>query len=85
MLAALHLPPDVLGADAGRRPQHRQIIEKIGAFADHRLGLAVDGVDHDLDGFFGQFLGHFGRAALKQLCGSRGRRIEILGRDHRLI
>jgi hypothetical protein len=34
------------------------------------------------DGFFGQFLGHLGRAALKQPCGSRNCRIEILGRDH---
>ena len=85
VLAPLHFAPDVLGPHAGRRPQHREVIEQVGALADHRVGIAADRVDHDLDGFFGQFLGHLGRAALKQPRGSRRCRIEILGRDHRQI
>ena len=60
-------------------------VEKVGAFPDDRIGIAVNRVDHDLDGFFGQFLGHFGRAALKQPGRSRNCRIEIPGREHRLI
>src|SRR4030081_2617463 len=39
MLAALHLVPHVFGANPGRGPQHGKIIEQIGAFADHRVGL----------------------------------------------
>ncbi len=85
MLAPLHFAPDVLGPHTGRRPQDGEIIEQVGALADHGVGIAGDGVDHDLDGFFGQFLGHLGRAALKQPRGSRSCRIEILGRDHRQI
>ena len=55
------------------------------AFADHRLGVAIDSVDHDLDGFFGKLLGHLGWATLKQPGGTRRSRIEILGREHRQI
>ena len=33
-LAALHLGPDVVRIDAGRHPQHHQIVEEIGALAD---------------------------------------------------
>ena len=85
MLAPLHFAPHVLGTHTRRSPQNGEIIEKIGALPDHRVGIAVDGIDHDLDGFFGQFLGHFGGATLKQPCGSRNRRIEILGHQHRQI
>src|ERR1700737_1586446 len=47
MFAPLHLAPHVLGPHARRRPQNGEIIEKIGALPDHRVGIAVDGVDHD--------------------------------------
>src|SRR5437764_1075146 len=53
MLALLHLAPDVLRSDTGGGPQYGEIIEKIGALADYRVGLAIDRVDHDFDGFFG--------------------------------
>ena len=85
VLAPFHLAPDVLGLHAGGCPQDGQVVEQIGALADHRVGLAVDGVDHDFDGFLGELLGHLGRAALKQPRRARRCRIEILGRDHRLI
>src|SRR6266849_7597961 len=81
MLAPLHLAPHVLGPDTGRRPQNGEVIEEIGALPDYRRGIAIDGIDHDFDGFFGQFLGHLGRAALEQPCSSRRGRIKILGRD----
>src|SRR6202790_3909284 len=85
MFAPFHLAPHVVGPHPGRGPQNREIVEQIGALAHYRGGIAADGIDHDLDGLFGQFLGHLGRAALKQPGGSRNRRIEILGRHHRAI
>ncbi len=49
------------------RLQDGEIVEQVGTLSDHGVGLAIDGVDHDLDGFFGQFFRHFGGAApLKQ-------------------
>src|ERR1700676_3948325 len=78
MFAPFHLAPDVVRPHPGRGPQNRKIVEQISALAHYRGGIAADGIDHDLDGLFGQFLGHLGRAALKQPGGSRNRRIEIL-------
>src|SRR5665647_1631149 len=51
VLAPRHFAPDVLGPHTRRRPKNREIVEQVGALADHRFGIAVDGVDHDLDGF----------------------------------
>eukprot|EP01035_Chromulina_nebulosa_P041374 gene41375-55966_t len=56
--------------NANRSPQHGQIVQKIGAFTDDARLIAVDGVDGHLDGFFGNFLRHLGRAALKQARGA---------------
>src|SRR6202011_4993215 len=84
-LAAIHLGPDILGTDAGGGPQHRQVIKQVRAFSDHRLRVAVDGIDHDFDGFFGQYLGHPVRTMLKKPRRARYARIEILSREHRHI
>src|SRR5262249_23486977 len=40
-LPALHLHPHVLGMDAGGDPKHREIVEKVGAFAHHGIVIAV--------------------------------------------
>ena len=61
-LAPGHLGEDVLRPDAGLGPEHDQIVEQIGAFADHRLAIAVHGVDDDLDRLLGELLGHLGAA-----------------------
>src|SRR5262249_48353704 len=50
-LAPVHFAPNVVGTDTGRSPENSEIIEEIGAFADHGLRVAVDGVDHDFDRF----------------------------------
>jgi hypothetical protein len=85
MLALFHLAPHVVGTHAGGGPQHGEIIQKVGALADDGFGLAVDGVDDDLDGLLRQLLRHLVGTALKQPGGSRNRRIEILGRDDCVI
>src|SRR6476646_9626842 len=85
VLAPLHFLPDILRHHASPRPQHGEVIKKVGAFTDHGVALAVDGIDHDLDGFLGQLLRHLGWATLKQPCRSRNCRIEILGRDDCLV
>src|SRR3954451_24863950 len=85
MLTVGHFAPNVVGPNARGGPQNSKVIEQIGALPDYRAGITVDGVDRDLDGFLGQFLGHLRRAALKQPGRSRNCRIEILGRDHRAI
>src|SRR6516164_1290286 len=84
-LAPFHLLPDVLGPHAGPRPDHGQVVEQIGAFADHGLRVTIDGVDHDLNCLLGKLFGHPARAALKQPCRSRRRGIEIPGREHRRV
>src|SRR6266851_7397334 len=48
-LATLHLRPHVLGMDVGGHPKHHEVIEEVGALAHHRVGMAVHGVDHNLD------------------------------------
>src|SRR5262245_45836899 len=47
--ASIHLAPDVYGANAGRYPQHHQVVDQIGAFLDDCIAVAVHRVDHDLD------------------------------------
>jgi len=74
-LAAAHFIPDLVRGNPGMDPENDQIIEQIRALADHGLGLTVKGVNHDLYGFLGQFLGHFGPAGFKQPGGARFRRI----------
>ena len=69
------------GLHAGVHPEHHQIVEQVGAFADHGLGLAVHGVDHDFDGFLGQLLGHLGAAGAQQPRGARFGRIGSRGRQ----
>jgi hypothetical protein len=61
-LASPHFVPDIVRMDAGVGPKNHEIVEKIGAFADHSIGLAVHSVDHDLDRLFAEFLGDFGAA-----------------------
>src|SRR5262249_50388437 len=39
-LAALHLHPHVLGMNAGGDPKHREVVEKVGAFAHHGIVIA---------------------------------------------
>ena len=73
-----------MGADIANSSRGKAAPE-IGTFADDGFGLAVDGIDDDLDRLLGELLGHFGGAALKQLGRARRRRIEILGRDYRLV
>src|SRR5450830_954250 len=58
LLAPAHFGPDIVGMDPGVNPEHHEIIEQVGAFPDHGLGLAVHGVDYDLDRFLGKLLGH---------------------------
>src|ERR1700690_4497859 len=41
LLAPAHLVPDLVGVDPGMNPEHHEIVQQIGAFADHRFGLAV--------------------------------------------
>ena len=84
-LAAVHLGPHVLGVDAGRNPEHDQIIEQIGAFPHDGLGVAAHGVDHHLDGFLGELLGHLAAARTQQARRPRGRRIGALGGDDGLM
>ena len=62
-------------------PEHDQIVEQVGAFADHRLAIAVHGVDDDLDRLLGELLGHLGAAGAQQLGGARHRRIGVLRGD----
>ena len=50
------------GLHARMHPEHHQIVQQVGAFADNRLGLAVHGIDHDFDRLFGQLFGHLGAA-----------------------
>src|SRR5262245_21589967 len=40
-LPALHLHPHALGMNAGGDPKHREIVEKVGAFAHHGIVIAV--------------------------------------------
>jgi hypothetical protein len=61
--------------DPGMHPEHHKIVQQIGAFADHRFGLAVHGVDHHFDRFFGEFFGHFGAAGAQQPGRPRLRRV----------
>src|SRR5215831_21253016 len=37
MLAPFHLLPDIDGPHPGSRPQHGEVIKKVGALADHRF------------------------------------------------
>ena len=85
MLAPLHFPPHVCGTYAGGRPQHGEVVEKIGALSDHRIRVAADRIDGHLDGFLGQFLNYLRRAALEQPGRPRGGRIEVPGANHRQI
>src|SRR5947209_5779054 len=40
-LAPIHLFPNVLGIHPGRAPEHDEMIEQVGALADHRVAFAV--------------------------------------------
>ena len=76
MLAPLHLAPDIGRLHTRTSPEHGQIIEQIGAFADDRFGIAIDRVDRDLDGFSAIFLAIFAvprwyRRAVRETAGSR--------------
>src|ERR1700712_5439856 len=51
-LAAGSFPPHLVGMDAGRSPENGQIVEQVGALANHGVRPAVDGVDDNLDRFF---------------------------------
>ena len=73
------------GLDAGRDPEHDQIVEQVGAFLDDRVGLAVHRVDDDLDRLFGKLLGHLAAARAQQPRCPRGRRIGALGGDNSLV
>jgi len=83
--AAFHLHPDIVGMHSGGNPEHDQIVQEIGAFADHRFRLALHGVDYDLDRLFGEFFGHFGAPGAHQLGRPRFRGIGQLRRDHGVV
>ena len=85
LLAPIHLRPDLLRPDAGLGPEHDEMIEQVGALADHRLAVAVHRVDHDLDRLLRQLLGDLRSAGAHQPRGARLRRIALLQRDHRSI
>src|ERR1041384_2055922 len=74
-LTSIHPRPDILGMDAGRHPQHDEVVDQIGAFAHHRVGVAMHGVDDDLDRFLGKLLGHLAAAGAQQASRARDRRI----------
>ena len=60
---------------AGGDPKHREIVEKVGAFAHHGVAIAVHGIDRDLDRLLHQLLGHFAAARAQQPRRPRGCRI----------
>src|SRR5277367_1478973 len=84
-LAAVHFLPDVLRLDAGGDPEHDEIIDQVGALFDDGFAIAVHGVDHNLDGLFGELLGHLAAARTQQPRRPRGRRIVLPAGVHRLI
>src|SRR5262245_39053004 len=84
-LAAIHLGPDVLGMNAGRNPEHHEIVHQIGAFTDDRRGISVHRVDHDFDRFLGHLLGHLAATSPQQPRRPRRGGIAIAGCLHGLI
>jgi hypothetical protein len=85
LLTASHLGPDVIGADAGVNPKNNEIVDEIGTFPDYGIGVAVHGVDDDLDRFFGELFGHFGAARTQQPGRPRFRRVSAPNGDHSLM
>src|SRR6478672_2408754 len=51
-LAPAHFRPDFVRANARVNPQHNKIVKQVGAFLDHRLGLAMHRVNDDFDRLF---------------------------------
>ena len=74
-LTALHLRPHVLGVNAGRGPQHHEVVEQIGALAHDQIRMAVHGIHRHLDRFLGQLLRHLAAARAQQPGRPRGRGI----------
>ena len=65
------------GRDAGLGPQHQQVVEQVGAFADQRGAVAAHRLDHRLDRLLAELLGDLrpGRARTAWRCRrSPGRR-----------
>ncbi len=68
-LSLRQLRPHVTRLDAGRRPQHQQMIEQVGALRRQFLATLGQRGDHHLDGLFAGLLGDPGAALGEQ---SRG-------------
>ncbi len=79
-LAVFQLFPHHVRIDAGRNPQDHQIIKEISTFLDHGIATATHGVDHDLDGFFGELFCDFAATGAKEPRCPGGRRIVVLAR-----
>jgi hypothetical protein len=75
LLAPIHLPPDLAWHDAELAPQHHEIVDEVGALADHRRAIALHGLDADLDRLLAELLGHFRHAFADQLGSPRSGRI----------
>ena len=87
---AAGIQPKDVWAEMNRRERLFGIAEKLpkrAASLSRRkvVALAVDGVDHDLDGFLGELLGDLGIAGAKQPGRARARLIGVPRRDHGLI
>ena len=52
--------------DVGRNPQDHQIINEISTFLDYGMATTLHGVDHDLDGFFGELFCDFAATGAKE-------------------
>jgi hypothetical protein len=77
--------PDDLWIVARFLPQHDPVVEEIGALAHDRVVIAVQRVDHDLEGFLAELLGHLGTAGMQEARCPRGRGILMLCRQDGLV
>ena len=85
LLAPAHFVPNLRGPNTGRGPHHDQIVEKVGAFADHGRAISVHRVDNDLDGFFYQLLGDLGAPSTQQPGRAGNDRIGTFGGKHCVV
>src|SRR3569623_64342 len=84
-LAPPHFGPAIVRPHARMRPKYDQIVQEIGAFADHRFRVTLHRVDNDLDRLFGELFGHFGPPGAHQLGRPRFRGVGPLRRGHGVV